>query len=85
VLHAGEHGHAELLLQRRPRLLGDLVERIRVLDAEPTVALDEVGQQLGTDGPAATDVGVVRRDVGQLVRAPVGHEHDREIAHNDAS
>src|SRR5437870_12994443 len=42
VLHPGEHGQAELALERDARLLGDRVERVVLLDAEPAIALDEI-------------------------------------------
>ena len=44
VLHPGEDRRAQLQLQRIPRLLGDGVEWVRVLDPEPAVALDEILQ-----------------------------------------
>ena len=42
VAHAGEDGQAELGLERRARRLGDLVQRVRLLDPEPPVARDEI-------------------------------------------
>ena len=85
VLHAGEDGHAELPLECGARLLRDRVERIRVLDAEPAVALDEILEQLGADRPAAADVRVVRRHVLQPVGAAVRHQHHRDAAHGECS
>ncbi len=85
VLHTGEHGHiTERTLQCRTRLRGDRVERRRVLDPEPAVPLDQVLHQLGRNGTAAADVGVVRRNVGQPLRRAVRHQHDRR-AHTRAS
>jgi hypothetical protein len=40
-------GSLELGLERGPRRLGDLVQRVRVLDPEPAVARDEVLELLG--------------------------------------
>ena len=76
VLHPREDGQPELGLERSARLLGDRVERRRVLDAEPPVALDEVGEVLGRDRAAASDVGVVGGDVRQPLGRAVGHEDD---------
>src|SRR5204863_736575 len=56
MLHPGEDRQAELGLERRARLLGDRVEGRGVLDAEPPIALDEVGEMLGRDRTAAADV-----------------------------
>ena len=76
VPHAGEDRQAELGLERGARLLGDLVQRVRVLDPEPLVAGDEVGQKGGRDRPAAADVGVVSGDVLEPVRRAVRHQDD---------
>ena len=76
VLHPGEDRQAQLGLERRARLLGDRVERRGVLDPEPPVALDEIGEVLGRDRPAAADVGVVRGDVRQPLGRAVRHEDD---------
>ena len=76
VLHPREDRQAELGLERFPRLLGDRVERRGVLDAEPPVALDEIGETLRRDRAAAADVGVVRGNVGQPLRRAVRHQHD---------
>ena len=65
VLHPRADGHPELALERGARLLGDRVERGRVLDPQPPVPLDKVGEVLRRDRPAAADVGVVRGDVGE--------------------
>ena len=77
MAHAGEDGDPELGLERGAGRLGDLVERVRVLDPEPAVARDEVLEVLGLDRPAAADVGVVGRHVLEPVRRPVGHQDDR--------
>ena len=82
VLHAGEDREPEPLGQAGARLLGDRVQRVRLLDAEPAVAVDEVVEQLGCDRPAAADIGVVGRDVRQPVRRPVRHQNDRS-AHEE--
>ena len=63
VLHPGEHGQPELVLERSPRLLGDLVQRVRVLDPEPPVALGQFLEQLGPNRPPAANVRVVGRHV----------------------
>ena len=47
-----------------------------VLDPELPVALGQLGEQLRPNRPPAADVRVVRRDVLDAVRRPVGHEHD---------
>jgi hypothetical protein len=60
--------HPELAFERGAGRLGDLVERVRVLDTEPPVALDEVGELLGRDRPAAANVGVVGGYVGEALR-----------------
>ena len=74
VLHAGEDGQLELALERGARLLGDRVQRRRVLDPEPAVALDEIVEVLGRDRPAAADVGVVRGHVGEPLGRAVRHQ-----------
>ncbi len=79
VLHPGEDRHAELRLERGARLLGDRVQRRRVLDPEPAVALDEVGEVLRRDRPPAADVRVVRGHVGEPLRGAVGHQDDRSL------
>ena len=79
VLHPGEDRQPELGLERRARLLGDRVERRGVLDAEPPVALDEIGEVLRRDRAAAADVGVVRGDVRQPLGRAVRHEDDRAL------
>ena len=79
VLHPRKDREPELGLERRARLLGDGVERRRVLDPEPPVALDELGEMLGRDRAAAADVGVVRGDVPQPLRRAVRHEHHRRL------
>ena len=76
VLHPREDRHPELGLEGGARLLGDRVERRGVLDAEPPVALDEIGEVLRRDRPAAADVGVVRGDVRQPLGRAVRHEDD---------
>ena len=81
VLHPREHRQAELGLERGPRLLGDRVQRRRLLDAEPPVALDEVVEVLRRDRAPTADVGVVRRHVGEPLRRAVRHQHDR-VAHD---
>ncbi len=68
VLHAREHGDAELPLERGARLLGDRVQRRAVLDPEAPVALDEVCEAFRTDGTSPADVRVVRRHVFQTLR-----------------
>ena len=40
------------------------------------VALDEIGEMLGRDRPAAADVGVVGGDVGEPLRRAVRHQDD---------
>ena len=75
----GEDRQAELRLERRPRPLGDLVERLRLLDAERAVALDEVVEVLGRDRPAAADVGVVGGDVLEALGRAVRHQDDRGL------
>ena len=77
VLHPREDRQGELGLERCSCLLGDCVQRRRLFDAEQAVALDEVREVLGRDRPAAPDVGVVRRDVGEALRRAVGHQDDR--------
>ena len=81
VLHAGEHGQPELRFERSARPLGDRVQRRRVLDAEPAVALDEIGEVLRCDRPAAADVGVVRGDVGEALGRAVRHQDDGVARH----
>ncbi len=76
VLHPGVDRQPELRLERGARLLGDRVERRRVLDPEPPVALDEIGEVLGRDRPAAANVGVVRGNVGEPLGRAVRHEDD---------
>ena len=76
VLHPGEHRHLELVLERGSRLLGDRVERRRVLDAQPPVALDEIGEVLRRDWTAAADVRVVGEHVRQPLRRAVRHQYD---------
>src|SRR5207247_411869 len=71
----------ELDLERGTCRLGDLVERVRVLDPERAVAGDEVVEVLGRDRPATADVGVVRRHVLEPVRRAVRHEHHGDVAH----
>ena len=86
VLHAGVDRQAELGLERGPRRLGDRVQRVRVLDPEAAVAVDEIVEVLGRDRPAAADVRVVGRDVGDPLRRAVGHQDDGGVAHRpDAS
>ena len=46
VAHAGEDGQAELGFERGARRLGDLVERVRLLDPEPAVTRDEIVEVL---------------------------------------
>ncbi len=74
VLHAGEHRQLELPLERGARLLGDRVQRRRVLDPEPAVALDEIVEVLGRDRPPAADVRVVRGHVGEPLGRAVRHQ-----------
>ncbi len=74
-------GRAELALERGARRLGDRVQRVRLLDAEPAIPVDQALEVLGRDRPAAADVGVVRRDIRDALRRPVGHQHDRDLAH----
>ena len=77
VPHAGEDGHAELGLECRPRRLGDLVQRVRLLDPEPLVARDQVLEVLRLDRPATADVGVVGGHVLDPIRRAVRHQDDR--------
>ncbi len=84
VLHSGEHRQAELALERRARLLGDRVQRVVLLDAEPAVTRDEVVEVLGRDRAAAADVRVVRRHVGKPFGRAVRHEDDGGV-HTRAS
>ena len=76
VAHPGEDGQAELGLERGARRLGDLVQRVRLLDPEPPVPRDEIVEVLRADRPAAADVGVVGRHVLQAVRRAVRHQDD---------
>ena len=77
VLHARQDGDAELDLERRARGLGDRVQRRAVLDPEPPVALDEIGEVLRRDRPPAADVGVVGGNVGEPLGRAVRHQDDR--------
>ena len=77
VAHAGEDGQAQVCLERGARRLGDLVQRIRLLDPQPPVPRDEIVQALGADRPAAADVGVVGRHVLQTIWRAVRHQDDR--------
>ena len=70
-------GMPEPGLERGAGRLGDLVQRVRLLDPEPPVARDEILEVLGRDRPAAADVGVVGRHVLEPVRRPVRHQDDR--------
>ncbi len=79
VLHSGEDRKPELVLEGGARLLGDRVERRGVLDSQPPIALDEIGEILGRDWPAAADVGVVGGYVRQPLRRAVRHQHDSRL------
>ena len=85
VLHAREDRQPELALERGARLLGDRVQRRRVLDPEAAVALDEVVEVLGRDRPPAADVGVVGRHVREPLRRAVRHQDDRFAHESEAS
>ena len=76
VAHARVDRQAELGLERGAGRLGDLVEGVRLLDPEPSVALDEALEQLWLDRSPAADVGVVGRDVLEPVGRAVRHQDD---------
>ena len=85
MLHAGEDRDvSELGLERRPRLLGDRVQRRALVDAQSAVALDEVLEQLRPDRPPAADVAVVGGNVGQPLGRAVRHQ-DHGLHRQDAS
>ncbi len=48
VLHPREHRGAERGLERGARLLGDRVQRVLVLDAEPAIAVGQLVEPIGS-------------------------------------
>ena len=86
VLHAGVDGDvAKLAFERGARFFCDRVQRRAVLDPKAPVALDQVVEQLGSNRPAAANVGVVRRDVGKPLRRAVCHQHNGRARQTRAS
>ena len=84
VLHAREHRHGELTLERGARVLRDRVQRVVLLHPEAAIARDEVVEVLRRDRPSAADVRVVRGHVVEPLGRAVRHQHDRRF-HTGAS